>query len=73
MEIVRKHDLIGDWSNVKVYVYGLGHIADKSVYVTPQLLTKLQSFWEMYFTTGGGNVLDIGLPTLLRTSLRDDR
>jgi hypothetical protein len=68
LQTVRKAELIADWRGSEVYVYGLGHLADTSVYVTPKLLAGLQAFWKDYFSAGGAEVMEIGMPALLQTS-----
>lgn len=62
--------LVTEWFNAKVYIYGLGYVEDKEVYLTPDTLEPLKEFWRLYFTAGHGDVRGLGTPALLVNSLK---
>ena len=62
--------LITEWFNAKVYIYGLGYLEDKDVYVAPDMIEPLKEFWRLYFTAGNAQVKGLGTPALLVNSLR---
>jgi len=64
---LRKKGMMGYWKNTRVYIYGLGLLADKKQYVNPKRVQNLKRFWERYFVESGGKVVEIGTPELLLT------
>jgi hypothetical protein len=68
---IRRKGLIPSWHKAKVYVLGLGYIADEKFYVRPRLLQPLVHFWERYFAEGNAilKVNSIGTPMLLTKSI----
>lgn len=71
LDIVRHKHLIPDWHGAKIYMLGLGHVADEKFYARPKIIEPLKKFWRDYFTEGKG-VLEtnsIGTPMLLTKSI----
>jgi hypothetical protein len=71
LDIVRRKHLIPNWHGAKIYMLGLGHIANDKFYARPKIIEPLKRFWRDYFTEGHGalNVNSIGTPMLLTKSI----
>ena len=71
LDIVRRKHLIPDWHGAKIYMLGLGHLANDKFYARPKILDPLKQFWRDYFTEGHGVLSDnsIGTPMLLTKSI----
>lgn len=70
MEKLARHALLADWNNSDIYMYGLGYVNKKTSYIRPKLMAPLKAFWRFYFVASHGNLIQLGSPDLLLTSIR---
>lgn len=70
LERISKKGLIPDWHNARIYFYGMGHVKNERFYVRPRLIEPLKQFWHAYFKKGGGQVVHLGTPEILVSSIR---
>lgn len=66
-----KQGLIPDFNGAKVYMYGLGFVPSKKIYVSPKLLEPLRDFWTQYFAQGKAQLVQLGTPELLVSSVKN--
>ncbi len=65
-----KSNLIPVWHGAKIYMYGLGYVPDEKFYVNAKLLQPLKEFWQSYFSLGKAQLMELGTPELMLTSLK---
>lgn len=70
LEEISKNNLIPQWHNAKVYMFGLGIIPDEKVYAHPKMLEPLKDFWQSYFSLGKAQLMELGTPELLVSSVK---
>jgi hypothetical protein len=70
LQQLAKQNLLSSWHNAKIYMYGLGQVKDPDVYMRPKLIEPLKEFWQNYFAQANGDVVQLGTPELLMTSLK---
>lgn len=70
LDRISKKGLIPNWFNARIYFYGMGHVKSARFYVRPRLIEPLKLFWSNYFRQGGGQVIHLGTPEILASSIR---
>lgn len=70
IEEMNKQNLIPNWRGAKVYMYGLGFVPNEKIYARPKLLQPLKEFWQLYFAIGKAQLVEVGTPELLVSSVR---
>jgi hypothetical protein len=67
---IGKANLIPSWHGAKIYMYGLGFVPDEKVYAHAKMLQPLKEFWTSYFNLGKAQLMELGTPELMMTSLK---
>lgn len=70
MDELSRNNLIPSWRGAKVYMYGLGFIPDEKVYASPKMLAPLKELWQSYFSLGKAQLMELGTPELLVSSVK---
>jgi len=70
LEEMSKNNLIPRWYSAKVYMFGLGIVPDEKIYAHPKMLQPLKDFWESYFSLGKAQLMELGTPELLVSSVK---
>lgn len=70
MDEISRNNLIATWHGAKVYMYGLGFVPDEKIYANPKMLQPLKEFWQSYFSLGKAQLMELGTPELMVTSLK---
>lgn len=68
MSTVIKDRMLGDFAGADIYVMGAAIVPEtgKMAYRDPKTIGALQDFWAAYFSKSNGNLVEFGMPTLLR-------
>lgn len=69
---VVKNDLLADFAGARLYVIGMGLIAEdpknrKSQYRDPKTMSALTTFWTQYFSKSNAQLIELGKPALLNS------
>ena len=67
---ISKFNLIPNWHGAKVYMFGLGYLPDEKIYANPKMLQPLKDFWQSYFSLGKAQLMELGTPELLVSTLK---
>jgi hypothetical protein len=67
---ISKFNLIPNWHGAKVYMFGLGYQRDVKIYANPKMLQPLKDFWQAYFSLGKAQLMELGTPELLVSTLK---
>ena len=70
LDEIGKLNLIPNWHGAKVYMFGLGYLRDDKIYASPKLLQPLKDFWQAYFSLGKAQLMELGTPELLVSTLK---
>ena len=70
LDEIGKLNLIPNWHGAKVYMFGLGYLRDEKIYANPKLLQPLKDFWQAYFSQGKAQLMELGTPELLVSTLK---
>jgi len=68
MKIVTHEKMLGDFSGADIYVMGAAIVPEtgRTVYRDPKTTAALKDFWAEYFSKSNGNLVEFGMPALLR-------
>ncbi len=67
---ISKNNLIPTWHSARVFMYGVGFVPDEKVYANPKMLQPLKEFWQAYFSLGKAQLIELGMPELMVTSVK---
>lgn len=70
LDEISKFNLIPNWHGAKVYMFGLGYLRDDKIYANPKMLQPLKDFWQSYFNLGKAQLMELGTPELLVSTLK---
>lgn len=70
LDEISKDNLIPQWHNAKVYMFGLGTVPDEKIYMNPKILQPLKDFWQSYFSLGKARLMELGTPELLVSGVK---
>ena len=70
LDEISKFNLIPNWHGAKVYMFGLGYLRDEKIYANPKMLQPLKDFWQSYFSLGKAQLMELGTPELLVSTLK---
>lgn len=70
LDEISKFNLIPNWHGAKVYMFGLGYLRDDKIYANPKMLQPLKEFWQSYFSVGKAQLMELGTPELLVSTLK---
>lgn len=70
LDEISKNNLIPQWHNAKVFMFGLGIVPDEKIYANPKMLQPLKDFWQSYFSLGKAQLIELGTPELLVSSVK---
>ena len=70
LDEISKFNLIPNWHGAKVYMFGLGYLPDDKIYANPKMLQPLKDFWQSYFSLGKAQLMELGTPELLVSTLK---
>ncbi len=70
LDEISKFNLIPNWHGAKVYMFGLGYLRDDKIYANPKMLQPLKDFWQSYFSLGKAQLMELGTPELLVSTLK---